>query len=87
MEFQEWYPTSLRLARAACVLVMSSVEEIKSAIASLSQEDYARLRDWLSERDWEKWDEEIEKDSAAGKLDFLVKEAVAEKSQGLLKKL
>lgn len=66
---------------------MSSVEEIKSAIASLSQEDYERLRDWLSERDWEKWDEEIEKDSAAGKLDFLVKEAVAEKNQGLLKKL
>lgn len=69
------------------MLVMSSVEEIKSAIASLSQEDYERLRDWLSERDWEKWDEEIEKDSSAGKLDFLVKEAVAEKNQGLLKKL
>ncbi len=69
------------------MLVMSSVEEIKSAITSLSQEDYARLRDWLSERDWEKWDEEIEKDSAAGKLDFLVKEVVAEKNQGLLKKL
>lgn len=69
------------------MLVMSSVEEIKSAIASLSQEDYARLRDWLSEMDWEKWDEEVEKDSAAGKLDFLVKEAVAEKNQGLLKKL
>jgi len=69
------------------VLVMSSVEEIKSAIASLSQEDYTRLRDWFSERDWEKWDEEIEKDSSAGKLDFLVKEAVAEKKQGLLEKL
>lgn len=68
-------------------MIMLSVEEIKSAIASLSQEDYARLRDWFSERDWEKWDEEIEKDSSAGKLDFLVKEAVAEKSQGLLMKL
>lgn len=67
--------------------VMLSVEEIKSAIASLAQEYYARLRDWFSERDWEKWDEEIEKDSAAGKLDFLVKEAVAEKNQGLLEKL
>ena len=78
---------SLRLARATCALVMLSVEEIKSAIASLSQEDYARLRDWFSERDREKWDEEIEKDSAAGKLDFLVKEAIAEKNQGLLKKL
>ena len=69
------------------MLVMLSVEEIKSAIASLSQEDYTRLRDWFSERDWEKWDEEIERDSAAGKLDSLVKEAVAEKNQGLLKKL
>ena len=69
------------------MLVMLSVEEIKSAIASLSQEDYARLCDWFSERDWEKWDEEIEKDSSAGKLDFLVKEAVAEKKQGLLEKL
>ena len=67
--------------------VMLSVEEIKSAIASLSQEYYARLRDWFSERDREKWDEEIEKDSAAGKLDFLVKEAVAEKNRGLLEKL
>ena len=67
--------------------VMLSVEEIKSAIASLSQEDYERLRDWFSERDWEKWDEEIEKDSAAGKLDFLVKEAIAEKNLGLLRKL
>ena len=69
------------------MLVMLSVEEIKSAIASLSQEDYTRLCDWFSERDWEKWEEEIEKDSSAGKLDFLVKEAVAEKKQGLLEKL
>lgn len=67
--------------------VMLSVEEIKSAIASLSQEYYVRLRDWFSERDWEKWDEEIEKDSTAGKLDFLVKEAVAEKNRALLEKL
>lgn len=46
-----------------------------------------RLRAWFSERDWEKWDEEIERDAVAGKLDFLVEEAVAEKSQGHLKKL
>ena len=67
--------------------VMSSVEKIKSAIASLSREDYARLRDWLSKRDRGKWDEEIERDAAAGKLDFLVEEAVAEKNQGRLKEL
>lgn len=46
-----------------------------------------RLHDWFSERDWEEWDREIERDSAAGKLDFLVEEAVDEKNRGLLGKL
>ena len=40
---------------------MSTVEEIKSAISALSKEDYIHLREWLSERDWEQWDKEIEK--------------------------
>lgn len=41
--------------------MMSRVEEIQSAIVSLSPEDYARLRQWFAERDWEQWDREIEK--------------------------
>ncbi len=51
--------------------VMSTVEEIKSAISVLSEEDYIRLREWFSGKDWEQWDKEIERDSASGKLDFL----------------
>ena len=66
---------------------MSTVEEIKSAISLLSEEDYAHLREWLSEKDWERWDGEIERDSASGKLDFLIKEAEAEKNDGRLKNL
>ena len=58
---------------------MSTVEEIKSAISALSKEDYIHLREWFSEKDWEQWDEEIEGDSASGKLDFLVEEAETEK--------
>lgn len=58
---------------------MSSVEEIQSAIASLSPEEYARLRQWFAERDREQWDKEIEEDMASGKLDFLINEAAAEK--------
>ena len=54
---------------------MSTVEEIKSAISSLSKEDYIHLRKWFSEKDWEQWDEEIKKDSSSGELDFLIKEA------------
>jgi hypothetical protein len=66
---------------------MSRVEEIQSAIVSLSPEEYARLRRWFAERDWEQWDREIEEDAASGKLDFLIDEAVAEKGQGRLQDL
>jgi len=66
---------------------MSKVEEIEAVIESLSKEEYIRLRKWFSERDWEKWDRQIEVDSELGKLDFLVKEALDEKSKGKLKEL
>ncbi len=65
---------------------MSTVEEIKSAIVSLSQEEYKRLRVWFTERDWKEWDREIERDSSSGKLNFLMEEAVTQKNQGRLKK-
>lgn len=66
---------------------MSTVEKIKSAISTLSEEDYIHLREWLSGKDWEQWDKEIERDSSSGKLDFLKEEAVAEKNRGRLRKL
>jgi hypothetical protein len=66
---------------------MSKVEEIVCSIESLSEEEYSRLREWFSERDWEKWDRQIEVDSGSGKLDFLVREALDEKAKGKLKDL
>jgi hypothetical protein len=69
------------------VLIVSSVEEIQSAIVSLAPEEYARLREWFLERDWEQWDQQIEADAQAGKLDFLIAEAMAEKAQGRLRDL
>ncbi|OGW14825.1 MAG: hypothetical protein A3G93_11625 [Nitrospinae bacterium RIFCSPLOWO2_12_FULL_45_22] len=66
---------------------MSKAEEIESAIESLSEEEYIRLRKWFSEKDWEKWDRQIEADSEAGKLDFLIREALDEKAKGKLKEL
>lgn len=64
-----------------------NVNSIKEAIESLPKEDYGRLRRWFSDRDWERWDAEIEEDSDSGKLDFLVKEALEEKQAGNLKDL
>ena len=39
--------------------------------------EYIRLRQWFSDKDWKKWDQQIEIDSESGKLDFLLKEALA----------
>ena len=66
---------------------MPTVEEILSSIETLSREEFARLREWFYERDWVRWDREIEENSKSGKLDFLVKEALAEKADGRLKEL
>ncbi len=66
---------------------MSNVEEIKAAIEALPEPDYVQLRQWFSERDWEKWDKRIEVDSKLGKLDFLIAEAFEEKKKGTLKEL
>jgi hypothetical protein len=63
---------------------MTQVEKIQVAIESLSLEDYARLRQWFLERDWEEWDKQIEVDSKARKLDFLIKEAFVGKAKGNL---
>jgi hypothetical protein len=63
------------------------LEEIQAVIQSLPPEKYTQLRQWFSERDWEQWDQQIETDSKAGKLDFLIREALAEKAQGNLREL
>lgn len=66
---------------------MSRVVEIKRAIESLGKDDYAELRQWFTERDWARWDRQIEKDYEAGRLDFLIKEVREEKRGGRLGKL
>jgi hypothetical protein len=66
---------------------MSKLREIELAVDSLPEEEYSEFRRWFLERDWAKWDCQIEADSAAGKLDFLIKEAEEAKAKGTLKPL
>ncbi len=66
---------------------MTKLEELEMVVASLPEEEYRAFRRWFLERDWEKWDRQIEEDSAAGKLDFLVKEARDAKKAGQFKDL
>lgn len=66
---------------------MTRVDKIKSAIEKLTENEFTQLRQWFMEKEWQKWDEEIKRDSDRGKLDFLIKEAYEEKAQGKLKAL
>ena len=61
---------------------MSEIEKIEAEILKLSTQEFNQLKDWLLELDEKRWDEQIEKDVAAGKLDFLGKEALAEHKAG-----
>lgn len=66
---------------------MTRIVDIESAIEKLTEDEFKELRQWFMEKEWKKWDNQIERDSEAGKLDFLVKEALEEKDKGKLKAL
>jgi hypothetical protein len=66
---------------------MTQIEAIQAEIEALSSEDFARLRAWIVERDWQNWDRQIERDAAAGRLDFLREEAETAKREGKLRDL
>lgn len=66
---------------------MENIKEIEKAVASLPEDQYRQFRDWFWERDWAIWDKQIEADSEAGKLDFLIKEAREETYRGELRVL
>ena len=66
---------------------MTKLEQIQASIETLEVSEIARLRDWLAELDARLFDEKIERDAKAGKLDRLAAEALAEHARGLSRKL
>jgi len=61
---------------------MMSVEAIEEQIAVLDNASFSKLRDWFIEFDQSRWDRQIEVDSNAGKLDFLINAALVEHQAG-----
>ncbi len=47
---------------------MTRVAAIEEEVEKLSPDEFAQLRDWILDRDWEQWDRQIERDAAQGKL-------------------
>jgi len=64
---------------------MDRVQQIEDAISGLAPEEYQRLVQWFRAREQTRWDEQLDRDSASGKLDFLFEEAEQESTQGLLR--
>lgn len=61
---------------------MTKLQAIEEQIKSLSRGELAELREWLLEHDWNEWDRQIERDSAARKLEKLFEKARADHAAG-----
>ena len=64
---------------------MSRVEEIEAAIDGLAPSEYQRIVQWFRTREQTRWDNQLDADSGAGKLDFLFDEAESESAKGPLR--
>jgi hypothetical protein len=61
---------------------MADLAVIERQIEELDDTAFARLREWFADRDQERWERQIADDAAAGRLDFLAAEALAEHRAG-----
>jgi len=64
-----------------------TVEEIETAVAQLPEDQLRQFRTWYGKFDSEAWDEQIEKDVSAGRLDALAEAAIVDHKAGKTKKL
>ncbi len=66
---------------------MSKIEQLQEEIAHLTPEQLAAFDKWYAEYMADAWDRQIEADSLAGKLDFLVEEAREDIKAGRVREL
>lgn len=64
-----------------------SVQEIEAAVARLSEEELKEFRAWYADFDSRAWDEQIDADISAGKLDTFADQAVNDHKAGRSKEL
>lgn len=66
---------------------MSRVAAIEKEVQQLSPEELADFRDWFVRFDAEAWDQQIEADVEAGKLDALAVRALSDHKAGRSREL
>ena len=64
---------------------MERIEEIEAAVERLPTEDYERFAKWFHEHEQKRWDQQLDRDSAAGRLDFLFEEADCDAASATLR--
>jgi hypothetical protein len=65
---------------------MLTLEQIEAAILKLSPGEFEQLLEWFFDLDYQRWDEQIEKDVGDGKLEELAQEAIADFETGHYKR-
>ena len=58
------------------LISMSTLNEIETAVSRLSSDELGHFRRWFAEFDADCWDEQIEQDVRAGRLDSLADQAL-----------
>lgn len=66
---------------------MTTVEDIEKAVTKLTPEQLAKFRAWFDEFQARLFDEQIERDAKAGKLDKLADEALRAHREGRSREL
>jgi len=66
---------------------MTTVEDIEKAIEKLSAREFDLLRAWFEEFQATRFDERIERDANAGRLDRLAEAALADHRKGRSREL
>jgi hypothetical protein len=63
-------------------LAMNKLESLEHEVEKLSAEELAAFREWFATYDADAWDEQIERDVKAGRLDRLAAGALAAHERG-----
>ena len=64
-----------------------TLEDIERAVSELPQEQLARFRAWFEEFEATRFDQRIERDAKAGRLDRLAEQALSDFRAGRIREL
>ena len=64
-----------------------TIEDIEKAVAELPPDQLAQFRDWFERFDAARFDQKIERDAAAGKLNRIAEQAIDDFRKGRTREL